>query len=162
MTLQAARPISLGDVLAELQIANPSRTRPISLGDADVRALAGKPSGPISLGDLLGKSSFIALTGAGVSTTSLSVLDALPGTLTTPTCTAQPVPAGASAPITYAWEHVSGSAFTVTAPTSAETAFSYVATGTGARSGVYRCRVTQGATSYYTPSVSISMTWSGA
>lgn len=55
MALQTTRPISLGDVRTELGL-----TGPISLGQAEVRALAGIPSGPISLGDLLGKSSVVS------------------------------------------------------------------------------------------------------
>lgn len=57
--------ITLGDVLVELRNANSGRALPISLGDADVRALAGKPSGDISLTDLYGKSAVTALTVTG-------------------------------------------------------------------------------------------------
>lgn len=57
MTIPASGTISLvGHVLAELQIANPSRALPIKLTDADVRSLAGVASGTISLTDLRGKS----------------------------------------------------------------------------------------------------------
>lgn len=65
MTLPASGSISLGQVLDELRTTNPGRGLPISLGDADVRALAGKPSGPISLSDLYGKSSVSPLTATG-------------------------------------------------------------------------------------------------
>lgn len=57
MTLPASGTITMAQVLTELQIAAPARTTPISLGDADVRALAGVPSGAISLASLYGKSS---------------------------------------------------------------------------------------------------------
>jgi hypothetical protein len=71
MTLPVSGPISLGAVAAELGIA-----LPLSLGDARVRALAGKPSGPISLGDLRGKSaggpmSVTAQDGYGAADTRL-------------------------------------------------------------------------------------------
>jgi len=56
MTLPASGTISLTLVMNELRIATPGRAYPISLGDSDVRALAGKLSGPISLSDLYGKS----------------------------------------------------------------------------------------------------------
>lgn len=56
MTLPTSGTISLTLVINELRIANSSRTYPISLGDSDVRTLAGKPSGAISLSDLYGKS----------------------------------------------------------------------------------------------------------
>ena len=62
MTLPTSPPISLIDVLTELRVVNPGRSLPISLGDADVRNLAGKPSGAISLSDLYGKSSYIPMT----------------------------------------------------------------------------------------------------
>lgn len=52
MTLPTSGPISIGMVAAELGIS-----LPISLGDSRVRALAGVPTGPISLGQLRGKSS---------------------------------------------------------------------------------------------------------
>ena len=58
MTLPASGSISLTQVLAELQTANAGRTLPISLGDADVRALAGVPSGAISLSNLYGKTAY--------------------------------------------------------------------------------------------------------
>lgn len=62
MTIRTTPPISLSDVLAELRLVNANRTYPISLGDADVRALAGIPSGAISLSDLYGKSSYVPMT----------------------------------------------------------------------------------------------------
>jgi hypothetical protein len=67
MTIRATPPISLSDVMAELRVTNPGRAYPISLGDADVRALAGKASGPISLSDLYGKSSIAPLTVTAVN-----------------------------------------------------------------------------------------------
>lgn len=62
MTLPTSPPISLSDVLTELRVVNSGRSLPISLGDADVRNLAGKPSGAVSLSDLYGKSSYIPMT----------------------------------------------------------------------------------------------------
>lgn len=62
MTIRTTPPISLSDVMAELRIVDPNRVYPISLGDADVRALAGRPSGAISLSDLYGKSSYVPMT----------------------------------------------------------------------------------------------------
>lgn len=46
-------PITIGTVATELSIS-----LPLSLGDSRVRALAGKPTGPISLGDVRGKSAY--------------------------------------------------------------------------------------------------------
>lgn len=57
MALPTSGPISMSQVLAELQSANSGRTTPIGLGDSDVRSLAGVGSGAISMANLLGKSS---------------------------------------------------------------------------------------------------------
>lgn len=53
MPLPSSGPLSLSQVNVELGKAS---TAPVSLNDADVRTLAGKPSGAISFADLLGKS----------------------------------------------------------------------------------------------------------
>lgn len=53
MPLPSSGPLSLSQVNVELGKAS---TTPVSLNDADVRTLAGKPSGAISFADLLGKS----------------------------------------------------------------------------------------------------------
>jgi hypothetical protein len=53
MAISSTPPISLSNVGTEL-----GRGAPISMNDADVRALAGKPSGAYSMSDFLGKSSF--------------------------------------------------------------------------------------------------------
>lgn len=53
MTLPTDGPISLAEV--NIELGRPADA-PISLNDAEVRALAGKPEGPISLEDLRGKS----------------------------------------------------------------------------------------------------------
>jgi hypothetical protein len=50
MALQTSGPISLDDIRQELGISGA-----ISLNDPEVRLLAGKPSGPISLSDFYGK-----------------------------------------------------------------------------------------------------------
>lgn len=53
MPLPSSGPLSLSQVNVELGKAS---TTPVSLNDADVRTLAGKPSGAISFADLRGKS----------------------------------------------------------------------------------------------------------
>lgn len=65
MTIPSSGSISLGDVLNELRVSNSGRAYPISLGDADVRALAGVPSGDISMSSLYGKSAVLALQATG-------------------------------------------------------------------------------------------------
>ena len=94
MTLPASGTITLGQVATELGVG-----LPISLGDANVRALAGVPSGAISLTNLYGKSAggvknpFVT-TGAGASVTGSKVVGGVAasaglqlntdGTITTP------------------------------------------------------------------------------
>lgn len=56
MALQSSGTISLADIAAELRAPTAS---PISLGDANVRALAGVSSGPVSLSNFYGKASKI-------------------------------------------------------------------------------------------------------
>ena len=67
MTLPASGVISLSDVLTEIRVVNPARALPISLGDADVRNLAGVASGAISLSNLYGKRSYIPMVGTGIN-----------------------------------------------------------------------------------------------
>lgn len=63
MTTPVSGSISLTHVLAELQTMNPGRGFPISLGDSDVRQLAGVLSGPISMSDLYNKSAYVPMSG---------------------------------------------------------------------------------------------------
>lgn len=75
-------PISLSDVLTELKVANPSRTAPISLGDSDVLALAGKSAPPISLSDLYGKSSYVPMVITATNGSKSAYSGASSGTVT--------------------------------------------------------------------------------
>lgn len=67
MTLQASGQITYNDIVNELRISNPSRAYTGTLGDADMRALAGVPSGPISFSNFYGKSSYIPMNVTGNS-----------------------------------------------------------------------------------------------
>jgi len=64
MTINTFPPISLSNgiagqsILLELQVANPGRTLPISMADADVKALAGVSSNAYSMSAFYGASSF--------------------------------------------------------------------------------------------------------
>jgi len=115
MTIRSTPPISLGDVMAELRTANPGRQFPLSLGDADVRALAGVPSGPISLGNLYGKSAYIPMTGQGIndaatgnSSFSGGVVACYPGVQVN----------GGKDPKTFAWSITSGTGATLSSANS--------------------------------------------
>lgn len=102
--------IALGDVLAELKLYNPSRALPISLGDADVRGLAGIPDpNDITLGDLRGKTvlqganypnpvTTVPLEGSHGPNSSISV-DRTYSTVSS----ASPTPSGVTGTITYQW-----------------------------------------------------------
>lgn len=106
MTLPATGTISMSDILAELRVADAGRTYPVSLLDADVRTLAGRPTGNVSMpNDFYGKSSYVAMSGSipdvddhtPVSTGSYTFSASVGISLT-----------GGKAPFTYAWSHVSG------------------------------------------------------
>lgn len=58
MTLPASGPISMSQVATELGVTSTG----INLNQTNVRTLAGRPSGTISMSDLLGKSSAIVFT----------------------------------------------------------------------------------------------------
>jgi hypothetical protein len=106
MTLPASAPISLTQVMDELRTVTPGRAYPIALGDADVRALAGVPSGPISLTNLLGKSAYVAMSGsiADVSATA----DSNPPSTYTESLPLSLTLAGGMAPFSYVWSKLSG------------------------------------------------------
>lgn len=116
MTLPASGSISLGDVMTELRVTNPGRAYPISLGDSDVRALAGVPSGAISLSNLYGKSSYIAMTVTGIDDTT-----SMAGNTTGTSYTGHTHPSvsvsGGSGGYTYLWSITGGSGFTLTSST---------------------------------------------
>lgn len=59
MTLPTTGPISLNNVSTEIGIGVGSR---LDFNDGRVRALAGRPSGAISMADLRGKSSYVPMT----------------------------------------------------------------------------------------------------
>lgn len=59
MTLPATGPISVNMVGTELGY---TPTNPLDFNNSTVRALAGRPSGSISLADLRGKSSYVPMT----------------------------------------------------------------------------------------------------
>jgi len=100
MTLQASGTISLTDVMNELRVTNSGRSYPISLGDADVRALAGIASGDISLSNLYGKSSYIAMTLSALGSTGYA-LSTYSGSVS---CTPSVTVSNGTAPYTYQWD----------------------------------------------------------
>lgn len=81
MTLPTSGSLSMLQVLDELRTMNPGRGLPISLGDADVRSLAGVPSGDISMSQLYGKSAGSALVATGNNDYGVSSSDGRSGTV---------------------------------------------------------------------------------
>ena len=63
-----------------------------------------------------------------------------PGAITSNIDTA--TASGGTGPYTYAWTYVSGSSFTITAPSTAATAFSTTLTASQYKNGTYRCTAT--------------------
>ena len=89
-----------------IELGKPA-TSPISLNDANVRALAGKPSGPISFGDLLGKSSYTPMSATLYDVDMDGQANASsPYTMTYPISIAV---YNGLAPFSFTWSHVSGS-----------------------------------------------------
>lgn len=119
MTLAASGTISLSDVLAEIRLVTPGRADTISLGDADVLALAGKSGQPISLTDLYGKSSYVPMTVTPHSAISGNVDSSLSGG----TASASPSVSvsGGSGGYTYAWSITSQTNTVTLSGTSAST-----------------------------------------
>lgn len=110
--ISATPPISMADVMTELRLSTPGRAYPISLGDADVRALAGVPSGPVSLSDLLGKSSYTAMAGTLADVNDSASIGATNYQYDVPVSI---VVSGGAAPFTYTWSQVTGSGSVVAA-----------------------------------------------
>lgn len=123
MTLPTSGPLSLSDVLAELQLANAARGEPIALGDADVLALAGLPGPAIGLSDLYGKSS----QGAG-GAFSVSAPDArayVLGHATGVTAYSQATASNAVGAVSWNWAYVSGDLMALGGAQTSQASFSH-------------------------------------
>lgn len=162
MTTPASNPISLTNVAAELGIS----ANGIELGQANVRTLAGVPSGPISLTNLLNKSAGTALS-ANATPTTVSGSCTGASTCTADSTSASCAAGGGTGTYTYLWQLVSGdSSITPVSSTSASTVFrrtNGATTGSPTVSAVYRCRVidNNGAgTTVFSNSITINLTHS--
>lgn len=142
MTLPITGPITLTDVMNELRVVNPGRAYPIVLGDADVRALAGIASGPVSLTNLRGKSSYISMTitptdgyGFGTSSTSGGIAICSPSISVT----------GGSGGYTYHWafeSNPSSCALSNATSLQCNVSHNYVKTANGSAGATLSCTVT--------------------
>lgn len=156
MALPTSGAISMADVMTELRIANPSRAYPISLGDADVRNLAGVASGPISLSNLYGKSSFV-VTGASDTATRSTV-----GGAGTCSCFPSVNVIGGAAPITYSWSFVSNpNSCTLVNQTIAQctVGHTYAINTDGNASATVQCVVSDSAGNSRTVTATATLSW---
>jgi len=156
MTLPASGPISIGMVAAELGIG-----LPLSLGDPRVRALAGKPSGPISLGDLRGKSATppFSLTANNASQTADTRFS--DGTVS---CSPGVTRVGGSGTVSYSWVVLSNTNnATVTLGNSSSVTISktYRKNENGFAQVQLRCTATDQTGQQRTADVTGSLEWSG-
>lgn len=117
MTLPTNPPLNLSDVLAELRVVNANRSATITLGDDDVRVLAGKPTGAVSLSDLFGKSSYIPMTVTATGDSGANYNSQLNGG--TVSCYPSVMVQGGRGARTYSWRFVSNpNGLTLSAATS--------------------------------------------
>jgi hypothetical protein len=160
MTLQASGVISLTDVMNEIRLVNPGRAYPISLGDADVRALAGVPSGAIGLSNLYGKSSYIPMNVTGNSD-SQSASSASGGTVT---CHPSVSVTNGSGGYTYSWSFTSNpNSCGLGASTSAacNVSHSYTTNAFGGATATLQCVVTDNTGHVVTASgITAALDWS--
>lgn len=144
--------ITVGQVAAELGIG-----LPLTLGDSRVRALAGVASGPISLGQLRGKSAYTPPS-VSVDTASINVFEYVQNDMNgyasgSLTLTIQ----GGEAPFTVAWARLSGVNQINVAGTTNPT-FAASQTAPWNYQAIFRATVTdkRGATAY-SPDISVQL-----
>lgn len=161
MTLPSSGNLSMLQVLDELRTANPGRALPIGLGDSDVRALAGVPSGPIAMSQLYGKSSLAPLTARGNNdyvfantTTSGGTLYAYPSVTVS----------GGAGEKTYAWSVLSANGSVTLSQTNASqarVAVTYLKQGFGNVTVFLRCVVTDSSGSVTVDNIVAQLEWEG-
>lgn len=160
MTLPASGAISLTDVLNELKVTNSSRALPISLGDSDVLALAGKSAPPISLSDLYGKSSYVPMTVTGVNDSATAYSGSSSGTTT---CHPSVTVSGGSGTKTFAWSFTSNpDNCTLGAATSqtCNVSHAYAVNSAGSANAVLQCAVTDSRATVTTGGITAGLDWS--
>jgi len=158
MTTPSSGPISLSDVAAELGIG-----MPLSLGDPRVRALAGVPSGPISLGQLRGKSAQ-APQGPLTATTEDGYGDGdSSGGGGTAFCAPSVTPTGGSGGYTYVWSFTSNPsncALGSSASSACSVSRSYPRFGNGGADATLECVITDSSGQSITKSnIGAHLTW---
>lgn len=141
MTTPTSGNISLTDIMNELRVSNSGRAYPITLGDTDVRTLAGVSSGTITFSNLYNKSSYTNMVLTGVNGSSIVSSGTSGGT-----CTCQPgvTVANGLGPFTYSWSFTTQAGTTLTNATSQYCNISktYLIHTTGSATAVLTCTVT--------------------
>lgn len=157
MTLPASGLISIGMVAAELGIG-----LPLSLGDSRVRALAGVPSGTISLSNLYGKSGAAPLSATGSNASAFASSFSSPGTVS---CAPSVMAGGGSGTITYLWEFTSnpgGCGLGNTTSSQCAVSHSYLKNASGSASATLRCTVRDGASGVVVvDNITADLSWDG-
>lgn len=145
--------ISMSQVNTEL---GRTATATISLNESAVRALAGVPSGTISMNNLRGKSAMSVATNTTVEGSSADfapsgyVATGSPNTVVT----------GSAAPFTYSWTRISGSTVPQISSTSAQNpTWSNFLTPNGSHSATWRVTVTDANGATATSDVFVTLTW---
>ncbi len=159
MTTPAANPISLTDVLTELRIDNPGRSAVISLGDADVRNLAGVPAGAISLTNLLNKNSYVPMNVTGNDSTNFASSAGGPGTVS---CTPSVSVANGRGPKSYLWTFTSNPSGCTLGDSTSQTCTvskGFTQNSTGSASAVLNCAVTDSVTTVNRPGINSFLGW---
>lgn len=159
MTLPTTGPLSLGMVATELGIG-----LPLSLGDSRVRALAGVPSGPISLSQLRGKSAYtpmmVSTTGASSGPVSSDNAGGTVGGTASSSVT------GGVGPFTYSWAIIQNTNAVQVGPTTNSTlsgSRSFAKQSSGSASLVARLTVTDSTgRSVIGPDATIELYWGTA
>ena len=156
MTLPTSGPISIGMVAAELGIG-----LPLSLGDPRVRALAGVRSGPISLGQLRGKSAVAPLTVAAANSYGSADTQFGPGVVS---CNPGVSVAGGTDPKTFAWSILSNPrpvTVNLSSGPAVTAQFAYTKNAAGSAEVMLRCTVTDGAGTQRSVDVIGALEWGG-
>lgn len=132
MALPSTGPISMSQVRTELGLSGS-----ISLGQAAVRELAGRPSGSISMSHLRGKSAYTPMTLSNTNAHAIIYGQPCGNHTSSSTVTVS----GGKPPFTYAWQKIfGGGSLSGATNTSTGTMVAFVCPGQYV-SGQYRCTV---------------------